>query len=336
MKAKENKYISSSSKTGDRYFSALNTLIAAAEAKEIYKARFDEAKKHVMAGIEHSYSKFFETIQKELVKDGIRTTDLWYITSVADIVKVNKVYRPMQPKRPEAIAFMDTIIGIPEAFKVIASYVKSGRPPKAPDPNKFTKPMIPMEADKLARAYMNDAVAEFKTDLTKSVEDQIQKAFEVVKDITTLADLKNVAKTDTQQFVAAQIFDKRYKDAKYVVSLKPAHKTILKKIVDTNVEDVVSGFVNKTTSKIALLFKKKSKVKQHQILNTRVNNGLVENTMRFSFDDGSSFDLVSAVVYGYTQGGKLFIRFPSRFTNVIMSDGSPMPSPSEEKMLEQF
>jgi hypothetical protein len=63
---------------------------------------------------------------------------------------------------------------------------------------------------------------------------------------------------------------------------------------------------------------------------------MVENSMKFAFEDGSSFTLESSVVYKYSQMGKLFFQYPTRFKNVRLADGTAMKMPSEKKMMEEF
>jgi hypothetical protein len=76
--------------------------------------------------------------------------------------------------------------------------------------------------------------------------------------------------------------------------------------------------------------------KNHEITRTNVRNGMVENSMKFVFEDSSSFTLESSVVYKYSQLGKFFFQYPTRFKNVKMADGSLMKMPSEEKMIRDF
>jgi hypothetical protein len=102
-----------------------------------------------------------------------------------------------------------------------------------------------------------------------------------------------------------------------------------------NIEDV-NGFISKNSSKLALILQKKDAPKSHKILNTNIRNGMVENSMQFEFNDGSSFVLESSVVYKYSKTGKLFFQYPTRFKNVKLADGTKMKMPSEEKMIKEF
>ena len=97
-------------------------------------------------------------------------------------------------------------------------------------------------------------------------------------------------------------------------------------------------FIVKNVQKLALIFERKQELKSHKIVSNKVDsNGVLENVMDFEFTDSSKFRIYTNVEYVYnTVSGDPFIRMPTRFTDVILADGSKMSQPSEEKMDKEF
>jgi len=317
----------------ERYLASLDALEAAAQSKEIYTARFNDFKGPLMSGIEYGYRTMFDKIKDDLVKQAIPTMDLWSITSTTDINKLNKIYLKMNPRNKTAIDFMEKIKDIPDAMKVMKGYLKSGRPPAVPKPGQFIKPLATMAASKLAMQFMKDATNSFEKELRKNVTDRTNKIYDKIKNITNPSDLP---KDDGSKSIATTIFILRNKAGVRLIELKSDSDKLIQRLIDDTVNGIIDGFVAKNTSKLALILQKKNTPKTHKILDTSINNGLVENSMSFEFEDSSSFVLVSTVIFKQSKNGKLFLQYPTRFMNVKMSDGSRMRGPSEEKMIKEF
>ena len=315
----------------ERFEEALDSLAAASESKEIYNARFNDHKSNISSGIQYAYRKFFDTIIDELKKNEVETSDLWSIYSITDINKIAKIYSKMSPRNDAGSKFMDSLIGLPAAIKTMKTYVKSGKPPREAKPGEFIKPMAAPNAKKLAEKFMTDAADSFKKNLEKDITSSTESTYNKIKDIT---DPKKISKTESD--VASMIFMTRRVDGKTVLELKPNPDRIIQRLIDDNVKNIVGGFISKNVSKLALILQKKNEPKKHKILNTKINNGMVENSMSFEFEDGSSFILESSVIFKTSNQGKLFLQYPTRFKNVKLADGSSMKMPSEEKMIKEF
>lgn len=316
-----------------RFLDALDALSSASEKQEIYNARFVEYKMPLSRGIEYAYNTLFDKIRDEVKKSVEDTSDLWGISTTAEITKVVKIYDKMPTKIKEAIDFMDAIRGIPAALKIVKGYVKAGKPPAEPKPGQFVKPHASFDASKLAMQFMTDATDTFKKKLHDDILNDAMKAYNKIKDITVLTD---VPKDSTSKTIAATIFIAKYKDGKRVLELINGAEERISKLVDDNVRDIIEGFIAKNTSKLALILQKKDKPSEHDIIRTNIRNGMVENAMKFKFNDGSEFTLESSVIYKYSSTGKLFFQYPTRFKNVKLADGSMMKMPSEEKMIKEF
>jgi hypothetical protein len=64
--------------------------------------------------------------------------------------------------------------------------------------------------------------------------------------------------------------------------------------------------------------------------------GALRGTLKFEFEDTSSFIVQNSVVWSHSVYGKQFMRFPLTFHSPIMPNGTVMPRPSEERMNTVF
>ena len=315
------------------YLESLDAMVLAAKNKEIYNARLNEYKTRIMRGVEYGYKEMFDSIKDDVIKQGEDTSDLWGITSTNEINKVYKIYSKMSTKNSKAITFMEAIVGIPAALKIMKTYVLSGKPKAEPKPGQFVKPASKPEATKMAMSFMKEATDSFRKNLLADVTKQVMSAYEKIKDAKTPKDLP---KDDSTKAVATTIFVVKRANGEQILEFIPNHEARLQKLIDNNVNDIVDGFVAKNTQKLSLILQKKGKPKTHSINRTNIRNGMVENSMYFEFEDGSKFDIESSVIYQYSKTGKLFFQYPTRFKNVILADGSRMKMPSEEKIIKEF
>ena len=312
----------------------IDILIKATEDKSIYNARFTEAVSGLLYAIKISYDVVSKTIidYRQANRDASDKIPYSIYTS-ADIKKAIKDTAKITDMPSQLKTFFDTVKGIPEAINIIKGYVQKGKPPKEPKPGQFIKPLASFDSTKSALKFMREATDSFAKELKDSVTTQIMSAYDNVRGITSGSDLP---KDETSQAVASVIFVVRTKEGKRYLELLRDANTRIKKLIDNNVTEIVDGFVSKNTSKLSLILQKKGQPKAHEIVKTNVRNGMVENTMKFTFEDASSFTLDSSVIYKYSARGKLFFQYPTRFKNVKLADGSMMKMPSEEKMIKEF
>jgi hypothetical protein len=117
-----------------------------------------------------------------------------------------------------------------------------------------------------------------------------------------------------------------------VWSLKSNTDKVIAEKADEFANDMVNAFVHKTGMKLSGIVDKKNGTH-----NVTINGGtLKSHWMHFSFEDGSSFDVQSQVVWKTSVNGVHFPQFPTCFRNVKLSTGSKLDLPSEIKMKEQF
>jgi hypothetical protein len=312
----------------------LDILIKAAEDKSIYNARFTEASSGLLNIVRLTYDIVSKTIIDYRQSNRDASEKIPYsIYTAGDIKKAIKDTAKITDLPSQLKTFFNSVKDIPEALSVIKGYVQKGKPPKEPKPGQFIKPLASFDATKSAFKFMQEATDSFKTELKESVTSQIMTAYENIRDITRGPDLP---KDETSQLVATTIFIMRTKEGKKYLEKMPDAVARIKKLIENNVSEIVDGFVSKNTSKLALILQKKGQPKSHEIVKTNIRNGMVENTMKFTFEDSSSFTLESSVIYKYSARGNLFFQYPTRFKNVKLADGSMMKMPSEEKMIKEF
>jgi hypothetical protein len=313
---------------------AINTLNKALEDKLIYNARFVEASSSLLNFVHKAYILIERTILDYRQSNHDASDKIPYsIYTAGDIKKAIKDTAKITDLPSQLKTFFDAVKDIPEVLTTIKGYVQKGKPPKEPKPGQFVKPLASFDSTKSALSFMREATDSFAKELKDSVTTQIMNAYENMRGITRGPELPT---DETSKAVASMIFVVRTKEGKKYLELLPDANTRIKKLIDNNVTEIVDGFVSKNTSKLSLILQKKGQPKSHEIVKTNVRNGMVENTMKFVFEDTSSFTLESSVIYKYSAKGKLFFQYPTRFKNVKLADGSMMKMPSEEKMIKEF
>lgn len=117
-----------------------------------------------------------------------------------------------------------------------------------------------------------------------------------------------------------------------VWALKQDVEAVIARCAEQFASDMVMEFVQKTGSKLSGIVQKK----QSGHLVTISGSSLHDHWMHFAFEDGSSFDVQSQVVWKTSVNGVFFHQFPTCFRNVVLSNGTRMALPSEAKMKERF
>lgn len=336
IKAKTiSKYITSA-RQKQRFEDACDLMAKAAKDKLVYNAPFKDAYSY---GLSRGLDYAWETLRQkhdEEIKQREDSIDLWTL----EPVKIKKFQKALaSSSNAEIKQFIDAISGIPEAVKVVKTYIQKGRPPKQPDPTKEVVPMASREASKEAQKFFTQAVASFKEDFHRGVLKQKMAAFDKIKNAKTTKDIPDGPDEKTLAtivFIKRETRWERGGKAVSTLELKPGAEKLVRKVVDDTVEGIIADFVSKNTSKVAKLFEKKGSPKVHKILRTSVRNNVIENTMHFEFEDGSMFDINTQVIYKVSPRGTFFAQFPTRFTNVKYADGTKMSMPSEAKIAKEL
>lgn len=321
-----------------RFEEAIDLMIKAANDKQIYNSPFQDAYTYGLGrGLEYAWEKCRDLVWNNVRETGDDTIkwDLYSFSNLNGLKKFEKAWLPFKAEYPVQFAFIEAIRDLPDAVKILKTYILKGKPKKEAPPGTFMKPMASRDATVKAVEFLREAVATFKVDYHNAVREQLTADLAKVKALTTPDELK-AASTGVKSLAGLMLSIKR-KDGKSYFELRSDADEYLIKIINDTVTDVIEGFVAKNTSKLSLIFQKKSEVKSHKINHTYIRNGTLENSMYFEFADSSSFVINSQVVYKWSSvSSKPFMQFPTRFMNVKMADGTKMKMPSEEKMIKEF
>jgi hypothetical protein len=310
------------------------------DRKEIYNARYAESLSGILYTIGRAYRQLetkndyieFKRKYDLFSDDGIP----YSLDTMSDLKKFVKAFPKLKQVPPGLQDFYLAVKDFPSVIDTLKQYVKKGREPKPIDPNKqpeFQKPSISFNASKKAIEFLKEATDSFQKELRQAIEKQITTTYEKIKHIEKVKDLP---KTTDVVSLASIIFIQRYKVGGSILELKSDADEYVKRKIEQSVSDILDGFISKNTSKIALILEKKGLPKIHKLIHTHISQGMVENIMYFEFEDKSSFRIKSSIIYKYSSQGKLFIQYPTRFSNVVLSDGTKMSMPSEEKMIKEF
>lgn len=329
---------------------AIAVLRKSFETQEIYNADFGDSKETIARALEYAYNdaqdtEYYPKLHALGPDDSARRE--FFATyeppSMSGLQGAKKnsahfaKHRDTFPMLAKVSAAQFALKGILDTLK---PYIIKGRKPSKPaDPNAFVKPMASRDAQKQVMSILTkiseDARRNLHTEITKRISNDV-------------ATLKGLGITNGLEYskripaplrlLAQDIFKISSFHSKAPVSLKSDEEIdkVIKKNADRETNDMLDQYVSKNTEKLALIVQKKSAIKTHKVLRVSVRNGILENDMLFEFADGSSFKIYSKVEYALSPRGKYFLRMPTRFTDVIMSDGSRMSGPSEEKMIKTF
>lgn len=106
---------------------------------------------------------------------------------------------------------------------------------------------------------------------------------------------------------------------------------VMEKEIDQSVALFYTNFITKNTAKLGSIVGDKV-IKQ---INHKLHHDLT-GFVRVIFMDGSEFTATFSVTTSMSKNGKWFNQFPTRFTDVINSDGTKMKAASEAKMKKEF
>ena len=119
-------------------------------------------------------------------------------------------------------------------------------------------------------------------------------------------------------------------------TLKPGWKEIIAEQATRDADDMRRMFVIKNLRKLASIIDAKGNLDTVQVVGSDISLRGLQGDIEIRFKDGSRFTVSNSVVFSTSIHGKLFVRFPLTFHNVVMPDGSKMLRPSEERVNNVF
>lgn len=309
-----------------KFEEVVNELFKALEQGKIYNARYEEYK----SIINNTLNRTFNNLEKQFSDRVQGNFDVWYFYGMSDLKKVQKAWQKDLNRQPtEVKRVLDGIQELVDVFNKLKPMIIKGREPKPVDPKAFVKPMPKAAAVRQAKAYLEMIVSSFKDNLITSIDKEINAKVNILRK-------KSITLKDFGDPLVGKIYTSKVSNGIRSFALRDDWQSVVQKEINYQVDEIIDGFLTKGVNKLSLIFEKKENVVSHKLLHTNVRNGLIENSMMFVFSDNSSFVIRSSVIYKTSIGGKFFLQYPTRFTDVVMADGSKMISPSEEKMIKEF
>jgi hypothetical protein len=325
----------------ERYEEAIDKMKAALEAKEIYKPEFEDVKTIVGRFLESVESNLrYTDYKEELYGTEPRAADITDTSwNLRNSKKQALHWKKFGNKYKKLVTFTEIAAQIQEALEQLKGMIVAGRKPKPVDPNKpaaFVKPAASIDASKKIMGILQRSVdsirAEYEVFMKKNVQKDLDNLNKYYNKDTKKFEFPREAARDLNR-LAFDFYEPEYRGQTW--KIRSNVDDIVEKKAKQQVEDILSQFVSKNTSKLALLAQKKE-ITDTRVLSNSLRNGILENDMLFKFSDGSSFKIYSKVEYSQSKYGKPFLKFPTRFADVVLADGTRMKGPSEEKMIKEF
>lgn len=327
-----------------RYEKGIDILLDGMKNKLIYNPVFKEAYGDVARGIETSWKALQDARSKFYAPEGHRSSygmlsadydanniDASLYLSMNSVKKNYREFGKAKGKFPEEFSFFQAIIEIPDLVKELKGFIVKGAPPKPRDPNAFVKPRPTREAAKV----IDDLLRNSTEAIRQQYEAEFYGHYELQKNLIVEVDWANLRRNGYAELNPAA----RALAFKIVLpdtfALKTNWQEILKLEAKRTVNDILMQFLAKNISKLGVIVARKNLV-EHRIVRQKIANMVLENEMFFRFEDGGKFTVVTSVVYAYSKYGRPFVRFPTRFTDVWISEKQRMSMPSEEKMIKEF
>lgn len=298
-----------------------------ADFKDLYSYGLSRGLEEVWDKLPDHYSEHFDY-------------SLFAINSIGKLCRLAKG-NPISTETKEFLANVETI---PAMIKELKTYIEKGRKVSAEQKEANTKAAKDWSAavshDDLKKviATLEKLVADIRTKYENQFADMWYKEIEdIAKKVPELYEKRRFNWTDgirngnTLQLVY-RTFDMNARPP----ALKSDWKARVKKMADDAVNEILSGFIHKQKKKLAAIVSKKNNLKDIQIVYNRLTNYNLDNEIALEFEDGAKFSVYSKTIWKMSPRGLMFTQYPTRFANVINSDGSKMSAPTEEKMNTSF
>lgn len=250
-----------------------------------------------------------------------------------------KTFWDKHPDFPKDQELANLFFEFKQFIDTIKKIVVKGRKPKPVDPNAspaYRKKAVSYAVTKDTWKFLNDFLAgvrsEYMSQVYKQMDDKIAK---INKEMVGAKSWWEVSKKirDQDLYMSAQsLLDLNSRP----LVLRKDWQEKATKMVANRVDDMISHILQRGTEKISRIIEKKGKPQAAKVIRHSFRGIALEIQMLFQFEDGSSFETKITVEFALSNRGKAFYRFPTRFTNVKMADGSKMSAPNERKMIEVF
>ena len=320
--------------------------------KEIYNPEFKSAREDIVKGAEYALKSILDEVDfyGNKIFERLDISSYMALNSYNPTLrKIEKLSNPTKQEK-QIIDYVRAVAPLHAELNKLKPYIKSGRKPST-NSKKSNIPFVTSSQvanDKLAKV-LKDVVTPmrvaYKKYLKKEFENTIKK---VEKEIVGMPSQEAFRKFSNKAFykeIIGPLFSAIYdengneKTTKTYRMNEPVYKAS-QKIVDLRIEREAEqaasmfydAFLNKNMVKFTGIIKNNEIKKSSH----NVNADSLTGTISFDFESGAKFVVSFSVVSKFSKYNVFFYQFPTRFHNVVKSDGSKLSSPSEEKMKLEF
>jgi hypothetical protein len=344
----------------DKFANALEDLRGFLAKKEIYLVQFGEIKYPLERGLEtileHFIWRYMDEIREPAQTDiNLKETSsaiLYTSRNISSLGALDKrVEAALKVSKPQSLINLNHLVKISlplkSAFDYLKPFVKKGRVPNPNAVPKFVPKFSPDTFKKLVASFQKDLedikqrhwanVTDFYINKVESVRSSIEgmrvrdKRF---KELVTPRTFLQILVSKVQEWKADREW-KADKDAG-IYHIAADWKEQLKAMALRDIENNYEVFSNKNARKLSAIFEKVGEPTKAVRIEIRVSGLSLESNYHYEFAEGGSFNVYNSMEWATSSRGTDFTRYPTRFTNVKLSDGTQMSQPSEEKMVTQF
>ena len=148
---------------------------------------------------------------------------------------------------------------------------------------------------------------------------------------------KGEARPDLRRPLEALTCDRYDLQRKAIIyEAKPDVAQILTDRAKTQADELCAAFIERNLAKLASIVEGKGNFASIDVLGRHVNPAGMDGRLRIGFDDDTSFEARTSVVWSHSVLGKLFTRFPVTFHDVALPGGELSRKMSEKEMNEVF
>lgn len=240
---------------------------------------------------------------------------------------------------------IEKMIPLIEILKELKTKIQKGR---VPNPNAVPKfePKFTQTEAKIILDKFKELTSEIRSkqimQLEKQYHDLVNDYINQIKDIPITGrsgiskrSVYQIYRDDNQKKIPLQslITSTDYKDDYRPIDNLNGKITMM---ATRNIDDFHMQFISKNVQKLSGVIARKDNLKEIRTISLQSNAYTLSAELYFIFDDKARFAVINKAVYGYSKSNTPFVRFPTMFHDVILSDGTKMKSPNEEKMNKEF
>ena len=321
-----------------RYTAALATLTAATEAGEISNVSYGDVKDALNWTFDEAWG----------VIHNYESGDLCCLNPTCHtLASVQKRLAKAPSDTPHLVALQAFIVEIAPVAAALNGLKDKivKRQPKAPE-DVTAKYLAPRASDSAAK-LVQDALLQVVADTYDRLLANITAGYEGY--VTTYLKLRAEAlaknpKLTGYRLSPYKLFCPYVQQAKHIASLAtdsaselyPDWQARVAKEAKKDADFLRDQFVIKNLRKLDSIVEAKGNLTAVTVSSYRLDLCSLEGTLLVTFADGSLFTARNSVVWGTSNLGNSFQRFPLTFHDVKLADGSKMGKPCEERMNTVF